>query len=692
MKINSLSQSIRASLGFGAASLALSLVCVMPVQADVAQWSGTNSDWTDSGNWKIAPPSIASDVMVTDLIIGSSNTVTYSNFGNASAGGTQGTQGTAFNSLLVEGTSTTMTLSQQSDSLNAGSLIVGDTVTGAFTQDNSAGAANVSVQSMIIGNNYGAIGSYSMTDLSSSNVLSLIVSGAEVVGEYGVGTFVQNGGSNQAGSLWVNNAGGQGPDSYTLNQGTLTTGQTNIGNAMSDPSNTSSYIQTGGIASTGAFSMATGCALPSAGGGCAPGSVSYAYLSGGSFTVTGLAMVGGGGYAEFNQSGTAASTINSLIVGAAASSLELDNSLAATGIASQGVVNLSGGSVLVTNSAVIGAGDSTIGNPAIVGIDYGINGVVNQSGGQLKVDSNLTVGEAGSIVGGQGVYSLSGTGQLAVANTLVVGDEAGNAKGTGVFNQSGGSLKAANMTVGTDGTFNYSGGSFTLSSGAGTLTNAGQVTITGSGNQTLFANVINDGSFKVTGTVVEYTGSFTNNGKYNSDPSTNVFNGLTVGTNGYLIGSSGDVFKMQGDFYNNSTSELWATSTAMLEFTSSPTTTHKMTTMGTVFGQYEWGILQIDSGASLDLNGVYTVGWLDLVDGITQLSLLTGNFTIYYDASLAANGYLAGISDNGHNGYLVAYNAASSRLNALSVPEPSTWALLVLSLLALLLHRRQSII
>jgi len=80
------------------------------------------------------------------------------------------------------------------------------------------------------------------------------------------------------------------------------------------------------------------------------------------------------------------------------------------------------------------------------------------------------------------------------------------------------------------------------------------------------------------------------------------------------------------------------------------------------------------------------------VDGITQLSMLTGNFTIYYDASLAANGYLAGISDNGHNGYLVAYNAASSRLNALSVPEPSTWALLVLSLLALLLHRRQSII
>ncbi len=681
MTMNNLNQSMRIALGLGAVSLALNFVFTAPAQAGDAQWSGTNSDWTNNGNWTIAPPSSGSDVKVTDSISGSNNTVTYSNSGNANAGGTVGT---AFNSLLVEGTSTTMTLNQHSDSLNAGSLIVGDTGAGVFTQDNSAGSANVSVQSMTLGNNYDASGSYTMTDQGTGHALNLNVSGAEVVGQNGVGTFVQNGGSNQAGSLLVNNDGGQGPDSYTLNMGTLTTGQTNIGNAMIDPSNTSSYNQTGGIASTGAFSMATAC-NGAAGGGCAPGSVSYANLSGGSFNVSGLATVGRGGYAEFNQSGTTVSTINNLIVGAAASSLDLSNSFAATGVASQGVVNLSGGSLLVTNSAVIGAGDSTIANPAIAGTAYGINGVVNQSGGQLSVGSNLTIGQAGSIVGGQGVYSLSGTGQLAVANTLVVGDDAGNAKGTGVFNQSGGSLNAANMTVGTDGTVNYSGGSFTLSSGAGTgtLTNAGQVTITGSGNQTLSANVINEGSFKITDTTVEYTGSFTNNGAYHSDPSINVFNGLTVGTNGYLTGGLGDVFKMQGDFFNNSTSGLWATSSAMLEFTASPSTTHQMTTMGTAFGQYRWGTLQIDSGARLNLNGVYTVGWLDLVGGITQLDMLTGDFTIYYDASLAANNYLAAISGNRN---LVAYNVPSN------VPEPSTFALLALSLLGLLVQRRRSFI
>ena len=685
MKINELSLSLRASLGFYAAFLALSLVYVMPVQAMEAQWTGNNSgNWTDIGNWTIAP-NAGSDVLVTNLISDSNNTVTYSNFGNTSAGGTPVT---AFNSLIVEGTLMTMTLNQHSNSFNAGSLIVGDKGSGAFTQDNSLGGANVSVQTMIIGNNYGASGSYTMTDQSTGNELSLNVSHEEIIGQDGVGVFVQNGGQNKAGNLLINNDGAQGAVSYTLNKGTLTTEQTNIGNAMNDPSNTSAYNQTGGIATTGAFSMATGC-NPATGGGCAPGSVSYAYLSGGSFNVTGLAMVGGGGYAELNQSGTTASTINSLFVGAAASSLDLSNSFAATGVVSQGVVNLSGGSLLVTHSAVIGAGDSTINGPAIASTAYGINGVVNQSGGQLSVGSNLTIGQAGSITGGQGVYSLSGTGQLAVANTLVVGDEGGVAKGTGVFNQNGGSLNAANMTVGTDSTFNYSGGSFTLSSGAGILTNAGQVTINGGGNQTLSANVINEGNFKVTGTTVEYTGNFRNNGAYHSDPSTNVFNGLIVGANGYLTGGSGDVFKMQGDFYNNSTSGLWATSTAMLEFTASPEAAHKMTTMGTAFGQYDWGILQIDSGASLNLSGIYTVGWLDLMDGISQLNMLTGNFTIYYDASLAANDYLAGISNNGH---LVAYNARQIVQNPLTVPEPSTWTLLALSLLALLLHRRRSFI
>ena len=61
--------------------------------------------------------------------------------------------------------------------------------------------------------------------------------------------------------------------------------------------------------------------------------------------------------------------------------------------------------------------------------------------------------------------------------------------------------------------------------------------------------------------------------------------------------------------------------------------------------------------------------------------------TIYYDATLS--GYL-GVSDYlvGDGGNLIAYNIPNS--DPSNVPEPATWTLLVLSLLALLLHRRYS--
>ena len=716
MKINRLNQPISAPFVFGAASLVLGIVFAMPVQADVAQWTGANSgDWTDSGNWQLAAPVAGSDVILTDLVSSSNNNVNYSNSGNTSPGGSTSS---AFNSVLVDGSLNAMTLNQGSDSLNAGiltvgeagkgiynmtggslnvtnsvedgnynlqSLVVGDVGVGEFNHTNSTATSSVSAQEMTLGNLYGASGSYTLTD-SGIGALSLNVIDKEVIGENGAGTFTQNGGSNLASTLIVGDGTGQVANSYNLNSGALiVSGSTSIGNAMGEASNTANFTQTGGTATTGAFSMANGCTAPDIGGGCTPGSAAYAAISGGNFNVTGVATIGAGGYAQFTESGaTTKSTISNLIVGAAASSLFNANSSAALGLTSQGVIDLSGGDLHVTYNAVIGAGDSTSNGPAISGTLYGTNGIVNQVGGNFLIDGGLTVGQAGSIVGGQGVYNLSG-GLLAVTGNIVVGESSSVVGGAGVFTESNGTLTAGNMTVGTGGTFNYSGGSFTLNSGTGALVNDGQVTINGGGSLTINAIVINgvDGNFNVSGTTVTYTGNFTNNGAYSSDPSTNVFNGLTVGTNGYLIGSSGDVFKMQGDFYNNSTSGLWATSAAMLEFTASPAT-HQMTTMGTAFGQYDWGTLQIDSGARLNLMGTMTVGWLDLMDGINQL---TGNFTIYYDATLS--GYL-GVSDYlvGDGGNLIAYNIPNS--DPSNVPEPATWTLLVLSLLALLLHRRYS--
>jgi len=723
MKINEISQSIRNIIGTCTASCLLTILITTPAQANTSatniQWTGNNSgDWSANGNWT-STPSSGSDIMMTDSYSSLNNTVTYNNPNSASAGGNLSS---AFNSLVVDGSSNMMTLSQSSDSLNTGtltagkigmgtynitggnlnvtssaidgnynpqSLVLGDFGTGIFKQNNDATSSSVSAQEMTLGNMYGSSGNFTMTNTDSTNMLSLSINDREVIGENGIGIFTQNGGINSAGTLIVGDGTGQASNSYTLNSGTLiVNGATSIGNIMGDIANTSNFTQTGGSVTTSAFSMANGCANPDNGGGCAPGSAAYTTISGGNFNVTGLATIGAGGYAQYTQSGAnTVSTISNLIVGAAASSLETTNTLAAPGLTSQGVVNLLGGTLHVSNNVAIGAGDSTSSGPALIGISYGTNGIANQTNGHFIIDGGLTVGQAGSIIGGQGNYNFSG-GQLAIAGSLMVGDGNGAASGSSVFSESNGALTAGSMTIGTGSTFNYSDGSFSLSSGTGTLTNQGQINITGGVNLSVSANVINDGNFKATGTSVEYTGNFTNNGAYHSDPSNSVFNGLIVSTNGYLTGGLGDVFKMQGDFYNNSTSELWSTSTATLEFTASQAT-HKMTTTGNAFGQYDWGILQIDNGATLNLNGIYTVAWLDLMDGITQLNMLTGNFIIYYDASLAANDYLAGISDNGH---LVAYNAPSINPNTSNVPEPSTWTLLVSGLLTLIMLRRRSYI
>ena len=207
------------------------------------------------------------------------------------------------------------------------------------------------------------------------------------------------------------------------------------------------------------------------------------------------------------------------------------------------------------------------------------------------------------------------------------------------------------------------------------MTNDGQTNIQAAipqGSLTVTGNVFNDGTFKVTDTNVTYTGSFTNNGAYHSDPSTNIFNNLTVGTVGYLTGGLGDVFKMQGDFTNNSTQyALWNTSAATLEFTTGAAT-HNMITTGS-FGQFDWGSLMLDAGASLNLTGNLTVGLLDFTGGITDLlSVLTGNFDIYYNASLAGNAWLNGQNyDDGTGGFITAY---------FNTPEPGTLLLMSMGL------------
>ena len=197
-----------------------------------------------------------------------------------------------------------------------------------------------------------------------------------------------------------------------------------------------------------------------------------------------------------------------------------------------------------TGSLTQTAGSANQAGSVSLGASAGSKGTYQLDGGTLNAN-NLTVGDAGT-----GDFKQTG-GSNAVTNTVEIAKNAGAAGSA--YSLSGGSLAAAGMNVNAGGTLDYSGGSLSLGSGGGTLSNAGQVNVSGAGIRTVDAGVVNDGNFKVTDTTVSYTGSFTNNGGYHSDPSTNIFTNLTVGVNGYLTGGLGDVFQMQGDYFNQST-------------------------------------------------------------------------------------------------------------------------------------------
>jgi len=324
-------------------------------------------------------------------------------------------------------------------------------------------------------------------------------------------------------------------------------------------------------------------------------------------------------------------------------------------------------------------------------------GVYNLSnGGVLSVGGAERIGRNN---GGNGTFNQSG-GTHTVTGDVTIAFDAGS---TGTFNLSGGSLEAANMIVNNGGTLNYSGGSLSLGGGAGTLTNnvGGKVNLTGVGTRTVDANVVNDGTFHVSNTIAEYTGTFTNNGAYISDPSTSIYDGdLLVLTDGYLTGGSGDLFVINAAFFNSSTQNiLWSTGQSSLEFDDG---THDLSLagldLGAVFAGYgdnfAWGTFELDSGAGLlvtDGNGANAstalyAGVFLLADGIGQLSSISSDYNIYYDPNLAGNAYL--------NDLTYAFGSGTGHLIPIGeapppVPEPATILLLLIGLLLLEMHRRR---
>lgn len=483
---------------------------------------------------------------------------------------------------------------------------------------------------LIVGGGAGTNGTFHYNTAAGDSA-TLGIGGSLVVGDAGTGTFNQAGSLNLAGTTIVLGRGVGGIGTYNLTPGADLTDAMIVGDAG-----------TGIFNNTAALHIVGGDLTL---GNQLTGDGTYNLTSGGITSVSNMTTVGGAGTGTFVNDGsshyTGALTVADQAGSTGSYTLQNDGALyvsqdATIGGAGNGTFSQSG-----VNSS------TTVQGAVVVGRDNGGNGTVNLADGQFNVGGDLTLGNA---AGSAGTFNQSG-GSNTVGGGVVLGVNGG----TGVYNLSGGSLTAGTVSNG-NGVFNFSGG--TVSTAAGFTNQGGLVNISGSGTRVFNGDVTNgaSGTFKVTNTSVIYTGNFTNNGAYISDPASHFFQNLTNGQTGYMQGGAGDVFSVAGSFLNTSLQNtLWSTGASTLAFTGAGV--HQFDFAGANYGanltgyndNFAFGDLEIEDGAVLSItdgnadNGstALYVGVFNINDhNLGELANVFSPFDIYYDPTLAGNAYL----------------------------------------------------
>jgi T5SS/PEP-CTERM-associated repeat protein len=433
-------------------------------------WQVATGDWGIHANWGFLEP-------------GSNDTAFIDNDGTANI--TQ--SGEAAMGLQLGTTS----LDSGHVNMSAGGLSVGEDEfigyrgVGTFMQ---TGGTNSMDGSLYLGRYSSGNGAYT---LSGALSVELIVDTFSYVGHYGMGAFVQTGGSHSVGSTLTLGKEFSGSGTYDFSGGRISTGALVVGE--------------GG---TGVFNQSGGATAVSAGL-----TVGYRSFNGSSYDLgdgtynlsgtgvlsSGSALIGVGGTGTFVQSGGTYSVANNVYLGFYSGSpgtytlsggtFDVGGSIVnhdgvGTLNIDGGTLNMGGGSIAVDNFNVgvsasgtytQSSANHTVERDLVLGVNPASNGTYNLNGGSLSSD-NAFIGKSGtgafaqsngthtvsfdlflgSDNGSSGTYDLSGSG------TVSARDERIGSDGTGVFTQSGGSNTIADDLIlgensGGSGTYNLSG-------------------------------------------------------------------------------------------------------------------------------------------------------------------------------------------------------------------------------------------